>query len=116
METNARGLVEALYDALAGAQLSAIASLYAADAELVRYDGAAKGPDEIGAFFGRYLATHGQYKLDRIVDFRSVDDVILWDAMVETNVGLLMTYDVVILNKDGQILRHVPATRGYWGM
>jgi hypothetical protein len=115
MATDTRGLVEELHEALATAEVSAIASLYAADAELVRYDGAAKGPDEIGAFFGRYLATHGQYKLDRIVDFRSVDDVILWDAMVETNAGLLLTYDVIILNDDGKILRHVPATRGYWG-
>ena len=115
MATDTRALVEQLHVALEAADLAAITAFYAPDAELVRYDGAAKGPDEISAFFGRYLTDHGQYRLDQIVEFRSVDDVVLWDAMVETDAGRLMTYDVVILDDKGLILRHVPTIRGYWG-
>ena len=39
----------------------------------------------------------------------------IWDALVSTDEGMLMTYDVVILDDEGRITRHVPTIRGYWG-
>lgn len=110
-----REIVDRLHAGLETGDLDAVAALYAPDAELVRYDGAARGPEEVRAFYERYLANHGTYALDRIVEFRAVDDVVLWDAMVLTDEGVIMTYDVMILDDDDLIERHVPTIRGYWG-
>lgn len=110
-----RKIVERLHAGLDAGDLDAVAGLYADDAELVRYDGAARGPAEIRDFYERYLANHGTYTLDRIVEFRAVDDVVIWDALVLTDEGVMMTYDVMILDDDDRIERHVPAIRGYWG-
>ncbi len=116
MTDDARGKVETLLAALAEGDLDTVGSLYADDAEVVRYDGAARGPAEIRTFYGRYLDNHGRYDLEQIVDFRAVDDVVIWDALIDTEEGKLMTYDVAILDDAGRIARHVPAIRGYWGL
>ncbi len=116
MRNGARALVERLLGALGEGDLDTVGALYAYDAELVRYDGAAKGPLNIQGFYGRYLANHGRYDLEKIVEFRAVDDVVIWDALIDTDAGKLMTYDVVILDGAGRIARHVPAIRGYWGL
>ena len=115
MTIDARAIVDGLHAALGARDLDAALDLYGEDAEIVRYDGSAKGADEIRGFYGRYVENHGRYDLDRIVDFRHVDDVVLWDALVNTNAGVLETYDVVILDDAGKISRHVPGIRGYWG-
>ena len=115
MTEHARLVVEKLHAALGAKDLDAIVSLYADDAELIRYDGAATGRESIREFYDRYLANHGAYDLDRIVEFRAFDDVMLWDAMISADEGMLMTYDVAILDDDGLIERHVPTIRGYWG-
>lgn len=116
MSNDARATVERLLGALAAGELDTVGALYADDAELVRYDGAARGSAEIQAFYGRYLANHGRYELEKIVEFRAVDDVVIWDALVLTDEGVMMTYDVMILDDDDLIERHVPAIRGYWGL
>ena len=115
MTNSARATVEKLFAALADRDLEAVGSVYGDDAELVRYDGVAKGRDEIQAFYGRYLTNHKGYELDQIVDFRAVDDVALWDAMVKTDAGILMTYHVAIVDNENRLVRHVPTVRGYWG-
>ena len=46
---------------------------------------------------------------------RHEHDVVLWDAMVTTDAGKLLTYDVAIVDDEGAIVRHVPTIRGYWG-
>ena len=109
-------MVGRLFEALAARDLDAVAALYAPDADVVRYDGAAVGVDEIRTFYERYLENHGQYSLDQIVQFANLDDVVIWDAMVSTDHGKLLTYDVAILDDHGAILRHIPAIRGYWGL
>jgi len=115
MTEQARQIVERLHAALATSDLDTVASVYASESELVRYDGAAIGPEQIREFYERYLANHGTYELDQIVEFRCFDDVVLWDAIVSVDEGMLMTYDVAILDDDGLISRHVPTIRGYWG-
>ena len=57
MTTDAHGMVEQLFAALGGGDLGSIGALYAPDAELVRYDGAATGTDEIIGFYSPITAT-----------------------------------------------------------
>lgn len=116
MAGDARSVVGNLFEALAARDLDAIVALYAPDADVVRYEGAAAGADEIRTFYSRYLDNHGQYALDQIVQFANVDDVVIWDAMVSTDHGKLLTYDVAILDDAGAIVRHIPTIRGYWGL
>ena len=116
MSTDARATVDQLYTAFGAADLDAIVALYADDAVLVRHDGRAHGPAEIRGFWERYLGNHKPYELDHIVAFRHEDDVVLWDAMVTTDAGKLLTYHVAILTADGRFTRHVPLIRGYWGL
>lgn len=113
--TKTRAIVDELHRALAARDLDAVRALYAEAAELVRYDGAANGRDQIGSFYGRYLDNHGAYDLRSIDQFRSEDDVVLWDASVDTDEGVLLTFDVAIVDDAGLIVRHVPTVRGYWG-
>jgi len=40
----------------------------------------------------------------------------MWDATVQTVIGLLQTTHVVVRDAGGLIQHHVPAIRGYWGM
>ena len=113
---DARAMLDGLYEALASADLDAIVALYAPDAVIVRHDGAVQGHDAIRGFWDRYLANHRPYELDQIVAFRHEHDVVLWDAIVTTDAGKLLTYHVVVLGGDGTIQRHVPLIRGYWGL
>ena len=115
MADTARALVERLHSALERRDLDVVGALYAPAGEVIGYDGVARGPQEITEFYGRYLDNHGRYELDRIVEFRAIDDMVLWDSMVLTDEGVLMTYDVAILDDAGLIVRHIPAIRGYWG-
>ncbi len=115
MVAHGRTHVEELYAALAASAFERAAELYADDGELVRYDGAARGRPQIREFFERSTANHGSYRLREISQFRAIDDVVLWDALVDTDHGILMTSDVAIVDADGNFARHIPAIRGYWG-
>ena len=115
MSIDTTALTEAYYKSLRNADLTALVELYAEDAEVVRYDGSAKGRDEIRSFFESWLARYGSFSLVSVDNVRQVDDVALWDATVDTQLGVLLTYDVAILEADALIRRHVPSVRGYWG-
>ncbi len=39
----------------------------------------------------------------------------MWDALVDTDNGVLQTMHVVVFTDDGSIHRHIPGLRGYWG-
>lgn len=103
------------YQALSSRDLGSLAELYADDAEVIRYDGSAKGHDQIREFFDSWINRWGHFSLKTIDNMRLVDDLALWDATVDTQLGVLLTYDVVILRADGRIHRHVPSVRGFWG-
>lgn len=115
MTIDVTALTEAYYKALKDSDLAGLVDLYAEDGEVVRYDGAAKGREEIWSFFETWLARYGSFSLVSVDYVRHVDDVALWDATVDTQLGVLLTYDVAILDPDGLIRRHVPSVRGYWG-
>lgn len=116
MSETARTLVDRLYAAWADPDLDAVAALYAEDAVVVRHDGSVKGREAIRGFWERYLENHKPYQLDQIIAFRQEGDVVLWDAMVTTDAGKLLTYHVATVDDDGAITRHVPLIRGYWGL
>ena len=116
MSIDARSLVDSLYTALSAVDLDALVGLYDADAVIVRHDGSVKGADGVRGFWEQYLSNHRPYVLDQIVAFRHEHDVVLWDAIVTTDAGKLLTYHVVTLDDAGKITRHVPLIRGYWGL
>ena len=62
------------------------------------------------------LASHGLYRVISVDQFQDTGDIVMWDATVERDEGILETTHIVILGDDGLILRHIPRIRGYWGM
>ena len=114
MET-APAIVDRLYELIEAGDPERIAMLYAPDGEIVRYDGVAASPSEIVQYFRSYLAGRPGIALREIVKVVHSGDVLMWDALLDSNAGVMQTIDVVILDSDGRIRRHVPGFRGYWG-
>jgi hypothetical protein len=110
----AQRLIERCYEYLAAADVERLALMYADDAEIVRYDGVTYAP-EVPEYYRRLLSAHGFYRLREIVQIRRHDDVVMWDALVDTEAGVLQTVDVVILDDEDRVYRHIPGIRGYWG-
>ncbi|MCP5027256.1 MAG: nuclear transport factor 2 family protein [Actinomycetia bacterium] len=96
--------------------LHALTEMYSSDAQVVSHSRSAVGRDQIGAMHKRSLENHGRYEVFSIDQFSSAGDLIMWDATVQTEAGLLQTTHVVVLDRDGLIQYHVPGVRGYWGM
>ncbi len=115
MET-ARLFVDRYYELLANGDLERLSMLYADDAEIVRYDGVAKTPAEIAEYHRSLITQHSGIKLNQIDQFRRADDVLMWDALLDSDDGVLQTVEVMILDEDGRITRHIPGFRGYWGL
>jgi SnoaL-like domain len=115
MET-ARLLVDRYYELLAAGDVERLSMLYDDEAEIVRYDGVAKTADEIRAYFRDYLDRRPGLKLRQIDQLRRAEDVLLWDAMLDSDDGVLQTVEVMIVDEDGRIRRHIPGFRGYWGL
>lgn len=113
---NARNFVQRFYDLLVAGDVDRLVMLYADDAEIVRYDGVATTPDELTAYFRAYIAQHGGLALRQIDQVRRADDVLIWDAMLDSDAGIMQTVDVMLLDADGRIRRHIPGFRGYWGL
>ena len=111
----ARDLVDRYYARLAEGDVAGLVAMYGDGAEIVRYDGDAGTPDEIGAYFSAFFDRHRAARLRSIDQWREADDVIMWDALVDTEGGILQTVHVVVVDDDGLIRRHIPGVRGYWG-
>ena len=112
---NAPAIIDRFYELLKVHDAQTLAMLYASDAEIIRYDGVASGRREIEVYYRGYLAGRPGLALHKIDKIRDHGDVLMWDALVDSDVGVLQTIDVVILNDDGLILTHIPGFRGYWG-
>lgn len=110
------GLVDDYYRLLGGGDIDGLVGLYGPDAEIVRYDGVARTPDEIAGFFQLYLAKHAGLTLRSVDQLTDTADVLMWDALVATDNGVLQTLDVMVLDDRGSIRRHIPGIRGYWGL
>lgn len=107
--------VERFYTLLGAGDVDGVVGLYGDGAEIIRYDGVAADPEQIGDYFRGYLGRHPGFGLRQIDQFREVDDVLMWDALVDTDNGILQAVHVVVLGDDGLIRRHIPGIRGYWG-
>jgi len=116
MPTDARLMIDRLYEAFTAQDLQALGQMYTENAVVVRHDGAVQGREAIRGFWQSYLDHNQPYLLDHIIAFRHEHDVVLWDAMITTDAGKLLTYDVAVVDDDGAITRHVPIIRGYWGL
>lgn len=107
--------LDRFYSLLGDGDVDGVVGLYADDGEIIRYDGVADTPEEIGDYFRRYLGRHPGFTLRSIDQLREEDDVLMWDALVDTDNGVLQTVHVVVFTDDGSIHRHIPGLRGYWG-
>lgn len=111
----ARRFADRYYELIAEGDLERLAMLYADDGEIVRYDGVADTPLAIADYYRRKLSEHPGLKLRQIDQIRRADDVLMWEALVDSTGGVLQTVEIMILDEDGRIRRHIPGFRGFWG-
>ena len=116
MTISGRELMDRMGELMSVGDVDALGDLYSTDAEVVRYHWIASGRDEIRKLLTDSLASHGLYKVLSVDQFQDAGDLIMWDASVETDLGILETSHIVVLDDDGFIRHHVPRIRGYWGM
>jgi hypothetical protein len=90
--------------------------MYAADAETVMYHRVAVGRDQIRDLLASSLASHGLYRVISVDQFQDTGDIVMWDATVEREEGILETTHIVILNDDGLFRRRIPRICWHWGM
>ena len=110
-----REFVDRYYSFLAERDIDGIATLYDDDAEIVRYDGVAATIDEIRAYHESYLARNGSIRLQSVDQLREADDVLMFDALVDTDLGVLQAVHVIVFDPNGKVRRHIPGMRGFWG-
>jgi hypothetical protein len=108
-------IVDRFYELIGAGDVDRLVMLYSPDGEVVRYDGVASGASEIDAYYRGYLAGRPGLAMRQIDQVRLAGDVLMWDALLDSDVGILQTIDVVILDQEGLIRRHIPGFRGYWG-
>lgn len=111
-----RELVDRFGRLMAEGDLTGLGELYSEDAQVVMFSHITRGRAEIVALLDKTLQGHGAYDVVSIDQFRDSGDVVMWDATVETKLGMLQTTHVVVRNESGTIIYHVPGIRGYWGM
>jgi len=109
-------LVNEYYRLLGTGDIAGLVGLYGTDAEIIRYDGLARTPDDIASFFRLFLAKYPGVSLRSVDQLTQAADVLMWDALVDTDAGVLQTVDVVVLDDAESIRRHIPGIRGYWGV
>lgn len=103
------------YELLGAGDVDGFVGLYAPDAEIIRYDGVAEGLDAITAYVRDHLARHAGFRLRSIDALREADDVLMWDALVDTDNGIIQVVNVIVFDDEGRVHRHIPGLRGYWG-
>jgi uncharacterized protein (TIGR02246 family) len=114
--TRGQELINQYYTTLAAGDVEALAELYSPDALVIRFDGTSTGMVEILEFFSKMYAEHGRYELHSLDHVTESGDVLMWDALVTTSNGVVQVTEVLVLDDDGKIRRHIPGFRGYWGM
>ncbi len=115
LKQSAMDVIDRYVDALVRGDVDDVLALYADDAEIIRYEGVARGA-AIRPFVEELTASRRDGRLMSIDRLAAGPDTIAWDATIETEHGPLQTSDVFVLSESGTIRRHVPTLRGYWGM
>lgn len=108
-------LIERYYAAMASRDDEQLGALYADDALVIRFAGSVRGRESIIDFLRGVRAEHRPFELHSITRVRAAGDIVMWDALITTGVGVLQTTDVVVVDDDGLIDHHVLGNRGYWG-
>ncbi len=108
-------LVDQYLEALAAGELEAVVGLYSDDARIVSFEGVAEGPEQIRALISEFLSPYDRFDLVSIDQLQATSDLITWDATMETGAGLMQVTNVIVLDGEGKIVRHVPSIRGFWG-
>ena len=116
MDAPGTDLINRFYAALAANDIPALVELYSPDARVIRFNSTSKGAAEIADHFAEMRAEHEPYILQSLDQMTTSGDVVMWDALVNTSKGVLETVEVLVLDADGKIRRHVPGLLGYWGM
>ena len=111
-----RQLVDRMHELMSNGDLDGLVDLYAEDAEVVLYHRVAVGRNQIRRLLTTSLASHGFYRVISVDQFQDTGDIVMWDATVEREEGILETTHIVMLDVNGRIRRHIPRIRGYWGM
>ncbi|MEL6892573.1 MAG: nuclear transport factor 2 family protein [Actinomycetota bacterium] len=114
-DTRGRELVDRYYELMTANDDDGVGALYAEDAMVIRFSGFVEGRSGIVDYLRGMRAEHRPFDLHSIDRVRAADDVVMWDALVTTDVGVLATTDVAVLDEDGLIERHILGNRGYWG-
>lgn len=113
--SDATETIERYYEALSAGDIDRLLRMYGEGAEIVRYDGVADTPDEMRAYFEQHLARNPGFSFNQVVEVRQADDVLMWDALVDTDNGIVQMFHVVLIGPDGRFRRHIPGMRGFWG-
>ena len=113
--TRGQELIDRYYATMAAGDVEALAELYSSDALVIRFDGTSTGIVEILEFLSKLHAEYGQYESHSLDQVTESGDVLMWDALVTTSNGVLQVTEVLVLDDDGKIRRHIPGFRGYWG-
>ncbi|MEO1061978.1 MAG: nuclear transport factor 2 family protein [Actinomycetota bacterium] len=116
MAGSARELVDEFGSAMEAGDVERLLALYSDRGAVQSYRAAAIGRDAIRSHYEQTLANHGHYRVRSVDQFLDADTLIMWDATVDTEPGVLQTSHVVTLDGDRRIEHHVPLVRGYWGM
>ena len=113
--TTGQEFAERFHALLAADDLAGLLELYDDDAMVIRFNGAVTGKAEIETFLRGVWEEYRPLELNLIEQLRHADDVIMWDAMLNTSKGVVQVTETIILDDDGKIHRHIPGFRGYWG-
>jgi ketosteroid isomerase-like protein len=108
-------VVDQYLKALADRDVDRALGFYADHAVIVSFEGVAEGAEQIRSFLAGFIGAYDRYDLVSIDQLRAAHDLIVWEATMETGAGLMQVTNVVTLDDDGLILRHVRSVRGYWG-
>ena len=115
MTTQAEQLIQRFYDTLGNGDLDGVVDLYGSDAVVIRFNATSTGQSEIRRFHAEELGKHDTYQLFKLDQLTESGDVLMWDALVTTSNGIIETTEVLVLDDEGKIRRHIPGFRGYWG-
>ena len=111
----ARRFVDRYYDLIATGDVQRLAMLYADGAEIIRYDGVASHTRRDRRLLPLDDGTPPRREAAPGRPAAAGQDVLMWDALLDSDEGVLQTVDVMVLDDDGRITRHIPGFRGYWG-
>jgi ketosteroid isomerase-like protein len=115
MTTRGQKLIDRYYATMGAGDVAALAEFYSPDALVIRFDGTSTGIEEILEFFTKVHDHYGQYELQSLDQVTESGDVLMWDALVTTANGVVQVTEVLVLDEDGKIRRHIPGFRGFWG-